>query len=95
MEGFGGLQPKGKGRQPSDEIIAPEVLEQAILLRREVPSRSVSQLIQILEWEGRIAPGIGEAQHAARAARRPRRAPDQQGLHAQPHLRLAEQTSHH
>lgn len=56
-EGFGGLQPKGKGRQPSDGTIAPEVLEQAILLRREVPTRSVSQLIQILEWEGRTAPG--------------------------------------
>ena len=51
------MQPKGKGRQPSEDTIAPEVLEQAILLRREVPSRSVSQLIQILEWEGRIAPG--------------------------------------
>jgi hypothetical protein len=56
-EDFGGLQPKGKGRQPSEDTIAPHVLEQAILLRREVPSRSVSQLIQILEWEGRIAPG--------------------------------------
>jgi len=55
--GFAGLQPKGKGRQPSHETIAPEVLEQAILLRREVPGRSVSQLIQILEWERRIAPG--------------------------------------
>jgi len=30
---------------------------QAILLRREVPSGSISQLIQILEWEGRIQPG--------------------------------------
>jgi len=56
-EGFGGLLPKGKGRQPSDATIAPEILEQAILLRREVPSRSVSQLIQILEWEHRIEPG--------------------------------------
>lgn len=54
--GFGGLRPKGKGRQHSDAI-APEVLEQAILLRREVPSRSVAQIIQILEWEGRILPG--------------------------------------
>ncbi|MCM3473698.1 MULTISPECIES: DDE-type integrase/transposase/recombinase [Brevibacillus] len=57
QEGFGGLKPKGKGRQPSDATIPPEVLEQAILLRREVPSRSVAQLIQILEWEGRIQPG--------------------------------------
>jgi putative transposase len=56
-EGFGGLKPKGKGRQPSEATISQEVLEQAILLRREVPSRSVAQLIQILEWEGRIQPG--------------------------------------
>jgi len=33
------------------------VLEQAILLRREVPGHSVAQLIQILEWEGRIPRG--------------------------------------
>ncbi len=56
-EGFSGLKPLGKGRQPSDETIPPEVLEQAILLRREVPGRSVAQLIQILEWEGRIRRG--------------------------------------
>jgi putative transposase len=56
-EGFGGLKPKGKGRRPSESTIPAEVLEQAILLRREVPSRSVAQLIQILEWEGRIQPG--------------------------------------
>jgi len=54
-EGFSGLKPLGKGRQPSEETIPPEVLEQAILLRREVPGRSVAQLIQILEWEGRIS----------------------------------------
>ena len=53
QEGFGGLKPKSKGRD-SGTTIPSEVLEQAILLRREVPSRSVSQIIQILEWEGRI-----------------------------------------
>ncbi|ULO04804.1 helix-turn-helix domain-containing protein [Paenibacillus sp. 19GGS1-52] len=56
-EGFTGLKPKGKGRPLSDEAIPGDVLEQAILLRREVPGRSVAQLIQILEWEDRIAPG--------------------------------------
>ncbi|WP_373230553.1 DDE-type integrase/transposase/recombinase [Cohnella sp.] len=55
-EGFGGLRPKSKGRQESSNI-APEVMEQAILLRREVPGRSVAQIIQILEWENRIQPG--------------------------------------
>ena len=53
--GFHGLKPKGKGRA-SNDAIAPHILEQAILLRREVPGRSVAQLIQILEWEGLIQP---------------------------------------
>src|SRR5690554_750744 len=51
--GFNALKPKGKGREPQGTI--PEnVMEQAILLRREVPSRSVAQIIQILEWEGLV-----------------------------------------
>lgn len=57
QDGFGGLKPKGKGRPSAETAIPQEVLDQAILLRREVPSRSVAQLIQILEWEGRIQPG--------------------------------------
>ncbi len=56
-DGFRGLKPLSKGRPPSTGVIPEEVLEQAILLRREVPGRSVAQLIQILEWEGRIQPG--------------------------------------
>lgn len=55
-EGFPGLKPQGKGRVAENAIPA-ELLEQAILLRREVPSRSVSQIIQILEWEGHIESG--------------------------------------
>lgn len=39
------------------DTIPSEVLEQAILLRREVPTRSVHQIIQILEWEGVVIPG--------------------------------------
>ena len=55
-QGFDGLKPKSKGcsREPA---IPPEVLEQAILLRREVPGRSVAQIIEILEWEGLAEPG--------------------------------------
>jgi putative transposase len=54
--GFNGLKPKGRGRHELSGI--PETLiEQAVLLRREVPSRSVSQIIQILEWEGKAEPG--------------------------------------
>lgn len=56
-EGFGGLKPKGKGRPQTEEAIPAHILEQAILLRREVPKRSVAQIIQILEWEGLVRQG--------------------------------------
>jgi putative transposase len=56
-EGFSGLRPKSKGQQRTNEAIAPQLMEQAILLRREVPGRSVAQIIQILEWEGLAKPG--------------------------------------
>ena len=56
-EGFAGLKPKERGQRKSEDAIAPDILEQAILLRREVPGRSVDQIIRILEWEGRIQPG--------------------------------------
>lgn len=56
-EGFSGLKPKGKGQKRSEDAIPANVLEQAILLRREVPGRSVSQIINILEWEGLAEPG--------------------------------------
>jgi putative transposase len=55
--GFSGLKPKGKGTYKTEDAIPLNVLEQAVLLRREVPGRSVSQIIQILEWEGKIQPG--------------------------------------
>jgi putative transposase len=56
-EGFGGLKPRGKTAQTKSDAIPSHLLEQAILLRREVPSRSVAQIIQILEWEGLAEPG--------------------------------------
>lgn len=56
-DGFAGLRPKDKKQERTTEAITPYLLEQAILLRREVPSRSVTQIIQILEWEGLAKPG--------------------------------------
>lgn len=56
-KGFSGLKPKGKGLYMTEDAIPLNTLEQAIILRREVPGRSVSQIIQILEWEGKIQPG--------------------------------------
>ena len=56
-EGFAGLKPRDRNPHRSGDAIPPEILDQAVLLRREVPRRSVAQIIQILEWEGLIAPG--------------------------------------
>lgn len=56
-EGFSGLKPKSKEHKRTEEALPSHILEQAILLRREVPGRSVFQIIQILEWEGRVQPG--------------------------------------
>jgi len=56
-DGFSGLKPKGKGQKRSEDAIPVHILEQAVLLRREVPGRSVAQIIQILEWEGLVQTG--------------------------------------
>ena len=58
--GFEGLKPKD--RMPRESGHLPEnydeLLQEAIQLRREVPSRSVEKIITILELENRVAPGV-------------------------------------
>lgn len=56
-DGFNGLKPKGKNHFKAEEAIPINVINEAIALRREVPSRSVNQIIQILEWEGIVPEG--------------------------------------
>ena len=56
-EGFRGLLPAHHASDHPSGAIAPDILDQAIQLRREAPHRSVRQIIQVLEWEGRVAPG--------------------------------------
>lgn len=51
--GFAGLSPAARTSRQSDAV-PEEILQEVILLRRQVPSRSVAQLIQILEWEGKV-----------------------------------------
>lgn len=55
-EGFSGLKPKSKAAERKDSV-PQELLLEAIKLRREVPSRSISQIIQLLEWEGLATSG--------------------------------------
>lgn len=55
--GFEGLKPVDRGsRVPC--VIPEELITEAILLRREVPGRSVPQIIEILELEGKAPPGL-------------------------------------
>ena len=58
--GFKNLKPKSRKATFSGGLPEnyPELLQEAIQLRREVPSRSVEQIILILEKEGRAAPGV-------------------------------------
>ena len=56
-QGFDGLKPKAPetaGTSKSPE----ELIAEAIRLRREVPRRSVTEIIRILEWEGLAEPGF-------------------------------------
>ena len=55
--GFQGLKPMPKTYHGPNTI--PEsLIEEAILLRREVPARSVPQIIEILEMEGKAPAGL-------------------------------------
>lgn len=58
--GFEGLKPKPTGRSNHRNLPEnfDELLAEAILLKREVPSRSVNQIILILETEGKVLPGV-------------------------------------
>jgi transposase InsO family protein len=57
QQGFEGLKPIQRGKfGPS--VVTEELLAEAILLRREVPSRSIPQIIEILEMEGRVPAGV-------------------------------------
>lgn len=57
--GFAALKPANRAQRRSTKLPDnfSEVLQQAILLKREVPLRSVEQIIYILEGEGWVKPG--------------------------------------
>ena len=56
-EGFEGLKPKAPESGGVSKIPEELILE-AIRLRREVPRRSIPEIIRILEWEGKAEPGF-------------------------------------
>ena len=57
MEGFNGLLPEGKSSETKYKI-PPDIVDAAIQLRRELPSRSIPTIIEILEMEGKVEPGF-------------------------------------
>ena len=60
QSGFSGLKPAEKTGGQSSKLPEnfPELLTEAIQLKREVTSRSVNQIIFILEGEGKAEPGV-------------------------------------
>jgi transposase InsO family protein len=56
-DGFNGLKPKPK-TYTGENALSEELITEAILLRREVPLRSVSSIIDILEMEGKAPKGL-------------------------------------
>lgn len=59
-KGFAGLKPAAAERSLSKKLPEnyPKIVEQAIQLKKEVPKRSVKQIIFILEQENWAAPGV-------------------------------------
>jgi transposase InsO family protein len=59
-KGFAGLRPAAGERSLSSRLPEnyPELVEQAIQLKKEVPQRSIQQIIFILEQEGWVAPNV-------------------------------------
>jgi len=57
-KGFDGLKFQGSSSEKPKRKIPDELVKEAILLRLEVPSRSVPQIIDILEMEGKAPKGF-------------------------------------
>ena len=57
---FDGLIPASREKRRSQKLPDnwDEIVGEAIQLKREVPKRSVRQIIMILELEGHVAPGV-------------------------------------
>lgn len=62
-EGFGGLRPASRTKKRQQRLPENfgEIMEQAVQLKREVPKRSVRQIIKVLELEGWAQPGVLKA----------------------------------
>ncbi len=57
-EGFDGLYPRTRSDQGKTRVLQEELLEAAMILKKELPRRSVRQIIEILEGEGKVKAGL-------------------------------------
>jgi transposase InsO family protein len=57
QKGYDGLKYR-EGNVQTSRIIPDSLVDEAIILRREVPTRSIAQIIEILELEGKVTPGF-------------------------------------
>ena len=58
LNGYNGLYPKERSKPVKSGTITLEIIEAAVMLRREVPTRSVETIIKILEMEGIVEEGV-------------------------------------
>jgi putative transposase len=56
-DGWKALLPAARSDVGKSRVLSPEIIAQAVALRREVPSRSVQQVIDILVLSGAVAAG--------------------------------------
>jgi len=56
-EGFQGLYPKRRSDKGKPRVLTEDEMDAAAILKQELPQRSVRQIIEILEGEGRVGPG--------------------------------------
>ena len=56
-EGFDGLLPRRRSDQGKARFLADDILKEAIAIKEELPERSVSRVIEILEGEKTVLPG--------------------------------------
>lgn len=56
--GFEALKPMNREKKGSLRGLDPEILNRALALRKELASRSVEQIIRLLEFEKKVEPGV-------------------------------------
>lgn len=62
-KGFEGLYPKQRADKGRPRVLTEDIMDAAAILKQELPGRSIRQIIEILEGEGRVKPGQLKTSH--------------------------------